>query len=343
VTAERIMITEAGGPGVLSVESFEPIEPAPGEVAIEVRAAGLNFADIFCRLGLYQAAPPPPFVPGLEVAGEIAALGEGVADFHVGDRVLAVTRFGGYTTRINLPSDWVRPLPGAWNFAEGAAFPVAALTAYHGLVNLGRLVAGETVVVHSAAGGVGTAACQIARARGARVIGTVGSEAKREVAQLAGAGDVIVSRNYDVWDDIRRLTGAAGLDLVFDGVGGTGLKHGFEALRPGGRLIVYGFSEMMPHGGRKNWPLLAWRYLRTARFNPFRMVESNRTVAGFNLIYLWGQAELFRASMVDLLDMVERGKVHPVLGKTFPFHEAGPAQVFLQSRASTGKVVLARG
>lgn len=343
MTAERIMITDVGGPEVLALETFEPLAPGPGDVAIEVRAAGLNFADIFCRLGLYKAAPPAPFVPGLEVAGEIAAVGEGVRDFRVGDRVMAVTRFGGYTTRINLPADWVRPLPDAWSFAEGAAFPVAALTAYHGLVNLGRLAPGETVVVHSAAGGVGTAACQIARARGARVIGTVGSEPKREVAHLAGAGDVIVSRDYDVWEDIDRLTGKAGLDVIFDGVGGAGLGRGFDALRPGGRLIVYGFSEMMPGGGRRNWPALAWRYLRTTRFNPFRMVESNRSVCGYNLIYLWGQVELYRTSMADLLGMVEAGKLHPVIGRTFPFHDVRPAQLYLQTRGSTGKVVLVRG
>jgi NADPH:quinone reductase-like Zn-dependent oxidoreductase len=342
VTAHRIVITRTGGPEVLALTPFDPAPPGPGEVAIDVRAAGLNFADIFCRLGLYKAAPPPPFVPGLEVAGTIAAVGEGVRDFRTGDRVLAVTRFGGYTTYLNSAEEWVRPLPAGWSPEEGAAFPVAYLTAYHGLVNLGRLEAGETVVVHAAAGGVGTAACQIARALGARVIGTVGSEGKRRIAEEAGAEDVFVSRDYKVWDAIRSRTSGSGVDLIFDGVGGPGLQRGFESLPPGGRLVVYGFSEMMPVGGRRNWPRLAWRYLRTPRFSPFAMVESNRSVAGFNLIHLWGKQDLFRTSTSALMALVEHGEIRPVMGRTFPFEDAGRAQAFLQSRGSVGKVVLVR-
>jgi alcohol dehydrogenase len=308
-------------------------------VAIDVSAVGLNFADVFCRLGLYKAAPPFPFTPGFEVSGIIAETGDGVTNLAVGDRVLATTRFGGYTTRLHVGAEWVRHLPEGWSFEDGAAFPVVYLTAYYGLVTVGRLGAGETVVVQSAAGGVGTAACQIARALDARVIGTVGSEAKRRVALDAGAEQVLVSHRYDVWDEIAGLTDGK-VDVVFDAVGGSGLRRGFNMLRAGGRLVVYGFAEMMPKGGRRNWPLLAWRYLRTPRFSPIDMTGSNRSVAGFNLVHLWNQLELFESVTGDLLAMVERGEIRPFVGATYPFHGVGDAQAFLQSRQSTGKVVL---
>jgi NADPH:quinone reductase-like Zn-dependent oxidoreductase len=337
---ERIVIPRVGGPDVLTPETFAPGAPGPGEVAIEVAAVGINLADVFCRLGLYKAAPAFPFSPGFEVSGVIRSLGDGVSALAVGDRVVAVTRFGGYTTHLVIGAEWVRPLPAGWSMEEGAAFPVVFLTAHHGLVTIGHLAAGETVVVQSAAGGVGTAACQLARALGARVIGTVGSEAKRAVALEAGAEHVVVSRDYDVWGEIDRLTGGTGVDVVFDAVGGPGLRRGFDALRPGGRLIVYGFAEMLPRGGRRNWPVLAWRYLRMPRFNPLQMTQSNRTVGGFNLVYLWGRPVLFTSAIGELMGMVARKEIRPVVGRTFPFARAGEAHAFLQSRRSTGKVVL---
>lgn len=337
---QRIVITRIGGPEALAIESFDAVSPGPGEVAVDVKAVGLNFADIFCRHGMYKAAPPLPFSPGFEVAGTIAETGEGVSGFKPGDRVFAVTRFGGYTTRLHIGEEWVRPLPEEWSFADGAAFPVAYLTAYYGLVNLGQTAPGETVVVQSAAGGVGTAGCALVRSLGGSVIGTVGSEGKKQVALDAGAQDVIVDPDYRVWDAVDRLTGGEGVDVVFESVGGSQVRRGFEALKPGGRLLIYGYSQMIPQGSRRNWPVLAWRYLRTPRFNPFRMTESNRSVAGYNIVHLWGRVDLFQRAITDLLDRASRGEVRPFLGKTFPFHRAGDAQTFLQTRRSTGKVVL---
>jgi NADPH:quinone reductase-like Zn-dependent oxidoreductase len=336
--ASRVVITRVGGPSVLKVEGFEPLPPGRGEIAIGVRAAGVNFADVFCRLGLYAAAPPVPFAPGFEVAGEVEAVGEGVTRLARGDRVLAVTRFGGYASRVNVSAALARPLPSGWSFEQGAAFPVAFLTAWYGLVTIGRLGAGETIVVQSAAGGVGTAACQIGAALGARVLGTVGSEAKRETARAAGASEVIVSRDYDVWDEVARLS--SGVDLVFDAVGGRGLRRGFRALRPGGRLVVYGFASMMPTGGLRNWPLLAWRWLRLPRFSPFELTFTNRTVAGFNLVNLFDRPDLFEASFSRLEALSTQGLLKPWIGAVFPYSQAPQAHALLQSRGSTGKVIL---
>jgi NADPH:quinone reductase-like Zn-dependent oxidoreductase len=342
VEAQRIVISGVGGPEVLRLEPYDLPPPGPGELTVEVRAAGVNFADLFCRLGLYRAAPKPPFAPGFEVAGEVTALGEGVEAPAPGHRVMALTRFGGYATRLNVRAEWVRPLPEGWSFAQGAAFPVVFLTAYHGLVYVGRLAEGETVVIQSAAGGVGTAACQIARALGGRVIGTVGAAAKKTVALEAGADEVVVSRRYRVWRAIRRLTKGKGVDLILDAVGGRGLKHGFESLRPGGRLVVYGFADMMPRGGRRNWLELSWKQWRTPRFNPLAMTGTNRTVSGFNLVYLWDRTALFGEALARLLEMVGRGEIRPVVGAEVPFERAASAHAMLQSRGSTGKVVLVR-
>jgi NADPH:quinone reductase-like Zn-dependent oxidoreductase len=340
--AERIVIARIGGPEVLEMRSFEPESPGPGEVAIDVRAVGLNFADVFSRLGLYSAAPRRPFTPGFEVSGEVVETGSDVSGFSPGDRVVAVTRFGGYTSRLNVDAAWARPLPHGWSFEEGAAFSVTYLTAYHGLVHLGQLRPEETVVVHSAAGGVGTAACQIARALGARVIGTVGSPEKRKVAHDAGAHAVVVSARYKVWRHVRKLTDGEGVDVILDAVGGRNLRRGYRALRPGGRLISYGFAEMMPQGGRRNWPLLVWRMLRTPRFAPMDLVLKNRTVAGFNLAHCFHRQDLFSSAAESLYDWARAGTIRPVVGASFPFDRAPDAQRFLQSRSSTGKVILVR-
>jgi NADPH:quinone reductase-like Zn-dependent oxidoreductase len=168
----------------------------------------------------------------------------------------------------------------------------------------------------------------------------VGSEAKKALALEAGAQEVIVSRDYRVWDAVDRLTDGTGVDVVFESVGGPEMRRGFEALRPGGRLLIYGYSQMIPRGGRRNWPVLGWRYLRTPRFNPFRMTEANRSVAGYNIVHLWARVDLFRKAVADLLARVERNEIRPFVGKTFPFHRVGEAHAFLQSRRSTGKVIL---
>ena len=338
----RVVIPRVGGPDVLRVEPFDPRPPGPGEVALDVHAAGVNFADLFCRLGLYAAAPPRPFVPGFEVAGEVAALGPGVGSPRVGERVLGVLRFGGYATRVNLPAAWTRPLPGGWSFADGAAFPVAFLTAWYGLIHQGRLARGETAVIHSAAGGVGSAACQLARHAGARTIGTVGSEGKRAAALAAGADEVAVSPGYDVWPAIDRLPEGGGVDVILDAVGGRGLAEGYRRLRPMGRLVIYGFAELMPKGGVRHWPRLAWRRLRTPRFDPLDMTGTNRAVIGFNLVYLFDRAGPLAGGFDVLLEMARAGVLHPVVGARVPFERAADAHRLLQSRASTGKVVLVR-
>ncbi|MDQ7087864.1 MAG: zinc-binding dehydrogenase [Acidobacteriota bacterium] len=207
------------------------------------------------------------------MAGEVLAVGRDVHDIRPGEKVMAVTRFGAYASHLLTERAWVRRLPQAWSFEQGAAFPVATLTAWYGLMRLGRLERGETVVITAAAGGVGQAACRLARARGARVIGAVGSGEKQAAARQAGAEEVLVSADYRIWRAVRKLTDKRGPDLIFDAVGGRSLTRGLAALPPEGRLVLYGFASMTPAGPKRSWPRLTWRYLRTASISPFDLVQ----------------------------------------------------------------------
>jgi len=329
----------------------EVLPPAGvGEARVEVWAVGLNFADIFACLGLYSATPRGPFIPGLEFSGVIREVGPpapGQAPvagaFRPGDQVVGVVRFGAYADAINADVRYLRPLPEGWSFTEGAAFPVQALTAWHGLHALGGLRPGGSVLVHSAAGGVGLNALQTAFSRRARIVATVGSESKK--AFLLGrfdlTPDAIVVRDRRRFgaelDRALRAIDADGFDVVLDGVAGPYFRPALHRLRPGGRFIVFGAADMTPSGAKPNYAKLAWQYLRRPKVDVLRLVNSNRGVIGFNLIWLWDRAE-------DLAREYEEVRLvitdPPFIGRTFPFAEVPAALRFLQSGKSTGKVVL---
>ena len=322
-------------------------DPGPGEARVRVEAVGLNFADVFACLGLYSATPRGSFVPGLECAGTVELVGPPVAGaalrFAPGDRVMALTRFGGYATRLVADVRYLRPLPAGWSAAEGAAFPVQALTAWWGLVWLGGLRAGETVLVQSAAGGVGLAALEIAEAVGARVIAAVGEGAKRDF--LLGARGL--RREAVVVRDRRRFgrqldaalvaLGAGGLDLVLDAVMGPFFRPAFERLRPEGRHVVLGAADLMTAGPRPAWPRLVARWLRRPRVDPLAMISANRALFGFNLIWLWHAADRLDGAYGELERLLRR---RPHLGAVVPFERAPEALRLLQGGSTVGKVVL---
>ncbi|RMF66187.1 MAG: hypothetical protein D6743_06805 [Calditrichaeota bacterium] len=336
--AKVVEITRFGGPEVLRLREEEVRTPGPGEVGIQVKAAGLNFADIFERLGLYKASPKPPFAPGFEVSGVVDKVGEEVQSVQPGDRVIGVTRFGAYRTYLVLDQTLVRKMPPAFSFEEAAGFPTTYLTAYHGLVNLGHLQPGETVLIHSAAGGVGTAAVQIARIFNAQIFATCGSEEKVKFLREQGVKHVINYRTQDFAKEVRKS--ARGVDLIMDSVGGSTFRRGYKLLNPMGRHIIFGLSDLMPSGGKVNWPKLAIKYLRLPRFNPYHLMTDNKSIAGYNLVYLFEYLELFNESFARLLGWAEEGKLKPIIGKVFPFEQAAEAQTYLQSRKSIGKVIL---
>lgn len=344
LAAERLIwrIPRAGSLRHLALtrESLPP--PASGEVQVEVLAVGLNFADIFACLGLYSATPKGAFVPGLECAGIIRAVGPAVTDWRIGDRVMVLTRFGGYATALNVPTSTLWPVPQGWSPAEAAAYPVQALTAWYGLVPLGGARAGSVVLVQSAAGGVGWQALQALRRLGARAVPVVGRTEKRDwlIDRFGLDPDTVVLRDRQFARNLDRALaayGAGGFDLIFDAVYGRSFQPAFDRLAPEGRYVLYGAAEFMSDGSRANPLRLLWQYLRRPRLDPLAMISQNRGLLAFNLIWLWDQAERLPESMRSTLELIpERAHV----GGSFAFADALTAMRTLQSGRTTGKLVL---
>lgn len=335
---KQVWIPRPGPPEVLEVRETDAPEPKHGELRIRVRAAGVNFADVLARMGLYPDAPPLPAVVGYEVAGEVDAVGPGVPPERVGERVAALTRFGGYSELVVVPSEQAAPIPARLSFEEAAALPVNYLTAWLMLVHLGCVRAGDTVLVHGAAGGVGQAAVQIARSRGARVLGTA-SPHKHERLRAAGVDACFDSRGKDVVEQVRAATGGRGVEIALDPIGGRSFKRSYDCLAPLGRLFVFGVSSLAP-GKRRN-PLKALVGLASMPFfHPVALMNANRGVIGVNLGHLWERGPELRAMLDDVLAGVESGSLAPVVDRSFPLAQAAAAHARLQDRQNFGKVLL---
>jgi len=328
----------------------EPLPPpGPGEARIRVEAIGLNFADIFACQGLYSATPAGSFVPGLECAGVIEAIGDGtksISDLRSGDRVIALTRFGAYATELNVGLQYLHRVPPGWTSEQAAAWAVQGLTAWYGLVSLGAVERNDVVLVQSAAGGVGLLALDIVEALGARPVAVVGQEGKRDflTGQRGIAPSAVIVRNPKAFaaqiDAATAALGVDGLDCVLDAVLGPTFKPAFERLRPEGRYVLYGAADFMSHSSRPNYLSLAWRYLRRPRLDPLAMISSNRSLMAFNLIWLWERAERLPEGYAALERLLPRP---PHVGARFPFDRALEAMRLLQGGETIGKVVLSVG
>jgi NADPH:quinone reductase-like Zn-dependent oxidoreductase len=333
-----VWIARSGGPEVLEVREGPDPAPGPGQVRVRVKAAGLNFADVMARLGLYPDAPRPPAVLGYEVAGVVDAAGEGVVTPAPGARVLALVRFGGHAEAVVVPADQALPLPDGMTFEEGAALPVTYLTAYHALFGVGHLRPGQSVLVHMAAGGVGIAVLQLARTvPGVTVLGTA-SASKHAAIRSEGCTHPI-DRSIDYEAEVRRLTGGRGVDLVLDPLGGADWRKGYRLLAPAGLLVAYGFANLAT-GERRSLLRVLSRLLAAPRFSPLSLMGDNRGVAGVNLGRLWGETALLRAHLEALLDLYRRGAIRPRIDSTFPLERAADAHRRLQGRLNVGKVLL---
>ncbi len=318
-----VVATEVGEPDVLRVEERDPPDPGASEVRIEVDAAGVNFMDVECRRGTYPDGPTPPFVPGLEVAGTVTAVGAD-ADRAEGDRVVALTDFGGYATAATARSDLVLPIPEGLSPREAVGFPVQGLTAHNALHEWGGLEAGERVLVHAGAGGVGSMAVQLADHAGAEVFATASTADKLDLARELGADHAIDYETADVADEIAESTDGEGVDLVLDGVGGRAFSASVEALAPMGRIVSYGMAS-------GSTPTVA---------TP-RLLFENQSVLGYHLRHALTHApDRVRAAIPRLTDLLESGDVEVVLGETFPLSAAADAHSHVEERRSTGKVVL---
>ena len=336
----QIFIPKAGPPEVLELREAPDPLPAPGEVRIRVEASGVNFADVVGRLGVYPDLPPMPVVPGYEVAGRIDAVGDGVETDWIDRPVLAATRFGGYSDVVCVPEAQAFARPGEMSAHEGAAIPVNYLTAWQLMFAMGSLKAGETVLVHSAGGGVGIAAIQLAQRVGARVIGTA-SAGKHDFLKSLGVEACIDYTREDFEARVRELTGGRGVELVLDAVGGRSFAKSYRCLAPTGRLGMFGGSAATP-GKTRNLIAVARMLLQMPwlRFNPPALMNANKGVFGVNVGHLWGEMDRLREWMESILEWYGAGAVRPVVAATFPFERAAEAHHYLQDRKNVGKVLL---
>ncbi len=318
-------------------ETPDPV-PGPGQALVRMRASGLNFSDLLASQGLYPDAPRPPCVLGYEIAGSVEAVGEDVDPSLVGRRILAATKFGGHAELVALSATQIVPLPDSMSFAEAAALPVNYLTAYHILHRIACLRDGESVLIHQAAGGVGIALLQLCSdVPGVVTFGTA-SASKHEILRANGCTHPIDYRTSDYAAEIRRLTGGAGVDVVIDALGGADWRKGYALLKSCGRLVCFGFANMLTGGKRSLWNVL--RQLRSVpRFNPLSLMSDNRSVAGVNLGHLSGE-ELLPQEMAAVLRLYERGVVKPRVDATVPLVDAVEGLRRLQDGKNVGKVVL---
>lgn len=328
-----VVITAEGDTSVLAVQERPAPVCEPGQVRIAVRAAGVNFADVMARMGLYPDAPKLPAVVGYEVPGEVAEVGEGVEDRAVGDRVAAGCRFGGYAEEVVVCAADCIALPDGLSFAQGAAIPVNYATAWAGLLGFGSLRAGERVLIHAAAGGVGIAATQIAKDAGAHVTGTA-SASKHDAVRANGA-DAVLDYNAKGWEK-----GAGSFDLIMDAIGGASLRRSYGLLRAGGRLVAFGAASLV-EGEKKNLFKAAPKALPMLRgFNLIEQMSSSKAVIGLNILTLWDDRGTLGPWMSPLRELLDRDVIKPIIAAEVPFAEAAEAHRMLSERRNIGKVVL---
>jgi NADPH:quinone reductase-like Zn-dependent oxidoreductase len=338
-----VVITRHGPPEVLRVEERPDPAVGRGEVRIAVRAAGINFADTMARTGVYPDAPPLPSIVGYEVAGEVESVGEGVGDHAIGDKVIAGTKFGGYAELVTVPAGQAFPLPERLSFEQGAAVPVNYGTAHAALVIMGGLRSGDRALIHAAAGGVGIAATQIAKAAGGEVFGTA-SPGKHDAIREQGVDHAIDYRGLDFAAEVMRITGGEGVDVIIDAIGPSSFRKDYAILRPGGRLIMYGASEIQT-GERRDIRAALAGVLRMPMttmpwWKSLSMMNENKGVFGLNMLHWWNREGSLDRLIEPLVAGLADGTLSPVVAETFPFERAADAHRFIAERRNVGKVVL---
>jgi NADPH:quinone reductase-like Zn-dependent oxidoreductase len=339
----KIVIHRAGAYDRLELEERAPLVAGRGDVVIDVRAIGVNYADCLVRMGLYQSAKDLvgwPITPGFEVSGIVREVGADVGDLKVGDRVLAVTLFDGYATCVRVRRDYVFPMPDDLDFDRAAAFPAVFLTAWFALHELAHPRRGAKLLVHSAGGGVGGCLVQLGKRAGCDVTGVVGSSHKVDVVKSHGADHVIDKSTEDLWSRAKRIA-PRGFDVVCDANGIETLKQSYAHTRSSGKLVIYGFHTMMPkEGGKPKWVKLASDYLRTPRFNPLDLTTDSKSILCFNLSYLYDRTDILVEAMTELLRWLAAGEIQAPPVSRYRFEDVADAHRALESGRTTGKLVL---
>lgn len=338
---QQIWIPRIGNPDVLEVRQSESPSPGPGEVHVEVVASGVNFADLMARMGLYPDAPPLPAVVGYEISGRVIGLGEGAENaaggLAIGDPVVAMCRFGAYSSEVVVPGEQIAKVPEGMDLLTAAGIPVTGLTAWIMLEVMGRVRAGDRVLVHSAGGGVGLMALDLLRWRGATAIGTA-SAGKHEQLRELGYDQLIDYRNEDFAAVLRDQPG---LDLILDPVGGESWEKGLSLLRAGGRLVCYGMSanatgdsRSLLSVARSMWAV-PWR-----KINPITLMNENKGVMGVNMGHMWHERERVGGWLRELMALWQQGVLRPHIHAKIPFAEASRAHALIHARENFGKVLL---
>ncbi len=331
-------MTKSGGPYTVQVLKTAIPTSDGQKTLVRVMAAGLNYADVVIRSGLYPDAPRFPFVAGYELSGVVESPGRS-SRFAAGDRVMGVTLFGAQAEYVLLDDEQLFPIPDGMNFEQAAALPVNYLTAYFALFRLGNLRSGERVLIHSCAGGVGTAAVQLAQSRKAEIFGTTSALHKIAYLESLGVQHPINYKNKDFAKEIRSIVGDRGIDMVLDPIGGKVFRKSFELLNRGGRIICYGVTDLVS-GGKSNLPKLVWKYLNLPRVRVLDLIQDNRGVFGLALNRLVDKIELIAGPLRELINLYAQGIIRPKIGAVFQAEKASEAHRLLESGKSTGKLIL---
>lgn len=335
---QQIWISKVGPPETLKLQSSPDPIPRTGEVRIRVQANGVSFADLWGRMGLDKAAPAPPFVPGLEVAGVIDLVAQGVPTFKEGDAVLALTHYGGYSDTVCVPYRQVFKKLEWMSMEDAAALPVNYLLAYLALVVMGALRAGDRVLIHNAGGGLGVAALDVCRILGAETYGTASPE-KHAFLTERGLNHPIDYRNFDYERVVMDLTGGRGVQIVLDSLGGIHWPKNYRLVMPTGRLVHVGLSSLAP--GKTRSRLRYWRgAVMVPFYTSFRLMRENKGVIGVDLHHLWAQAHLLRPYLQQIITWYDDALFRPHIDTTFPLADAPLAHHYLHNRKNKGKVLL---
>ena len=339
----RVRIHHYGGYEKLSIESFEPVKPAPNEVSIKVSAAGVNYADCIVRMGLYASAREfvgLPITPGFEVCGEVVEVGSAVNRYSPGDKVVAATLFNGYSEMVSVDQCYVFPKPNAFDDQEAAGFLATYLTAYYALYELAHPRAGQNILIHSAAGGVGSMLVQLSHALGLSVTGVVGASEKVAFLKTFSPAHIIDKSRHDLWARARACV-PEGFDVVCDANGVSTLGESYQHLKRPGKLVVYGFASMLSkERGRPNWLKLASSYLRTPRFNPLDLTTNSKSILAFNLSYLFDRVEFLEEAIAHLEHLLSKGLIAPPHYTSFDVADVASAHRAIESGRTVGKLIL---
>ena len=341
---QKIVIHRAGSYQELNLETHPDLNCSGKEVIIQTHAAGVNYADCCVRWGVYESAKQLvgwPITPGFEFSGIVKKIGNEVSKFKVGDKVFGVTFFNGYASEVRTLEKHLFIIPDGFSFEEAAGFPAVFMTAYHALFQLVRLPPEAKLLIHSAAGGVGSAILQLSKAEGFKTVAVVGATHKVEYAKNLGADFIIDKSKEDLWKRVHEIF-PQGYDAALDANGASTLKQSYESLRATGKLIAYGSHSILPKSksGRMNYLKAGWGLFKTPKFNPLTLISENKSVIGFNLSFLFDRDDLVIEGMNRLIELIHQNKVHPPKVTKIPFAEVARAHELIESGQSVGKIIL---